>query len=62
MDVTVKGLAIEDFGLSAENTISGLGLCTFGLVWGCHDIWGPVIDEPTTTWTDAEPVVNVESC
>ena len=62
MDVTVRGQALEDFGLSASDTISGIGLVTFGFLWNCPDVWGPVIDEPTTVWTDAQDASSVESC
>lgn len=52
VDAKIEGQALNSFGLTADNTISGLGLNTFGFLWGCQEIWSPA-DEPTsTTWTD----------
>lgn len=38
-DVTVKGAALETKGFTEGNQIDGLGLMTFGLIWGCDNIW-----------------------
>lgn len=61
-DVTVKGLALEDFGLSANNTISGYGLVTFGFLWGCADIWSPAYNAVTTTWVGCGVTGTIETC
>ena len=62
-DVTVKGHALETLGLTAENTVEGLGLVTYGFIWPCAGIWGPGDDVVTTAWTDCTTAgTNVESC
>ena len=38
-DVTVYGVALETYGLTEWNQISGLGLVTNGLIWECQNIW-----------------------
>jgi len=42
------------YGFVDENAaLSGLGLNTFGFLWGCPDIWAPCDDpDRVTTWTD----------
>jgi len=64
-DVRIVGQALEDEGFVAFNTISGLGLNTFGFLWPCADIWAPT-DDPTlvTTWTDCPDgnTPTVEDC
>lgn len=63
LDVTIKGQALNSFGLTASDTISGLGLNTFGFLWACADIWSP--DDPvvSTNWTTCTgSVVDVETC
>ncbi len=45
------GLTNVGYGSGGEITISGLSLVTFGFLWSCADIWAPVSDEVTTTWT-----------
>jgi len=50
IDVVIKGTALESFGFTAEKTISGVGLNTFGFLWPCPDIWGPAVDGVTTSW------------
>lgn len=63
VDVIIAGEALCDTGLSAFNTISGLGLNTFGYLWGCGEIWGPAFPKVTTTWTVyTEPTATIETC
>jgi|SRR6478736_2744628 len=54
-DVTVKGMALETKGLTEWDAIDGLGLLTYGLIWGCQNIWyeGCQCSEyaTLTTWT-----------
>lgn len=50
VDAVIKGTALETFGLTAENTIAGLGLNTFGFLWPCDGIWGPAFDGVSTPW------------
>lgn len=56
LDVVIHGQALEDFGFQYENAFSGVGLMTFGFLWGCSDIWSPA-DNPAlvTVWTDCTP-------
>ncbi len=62
-DVIIVGTALESFGLTGKNTISGLGLVTNGFLWDCADIWGPAYNEVSTTWTDCvDPNANIETC
>jgi len=50
--VRLDGQALMSFGFEGgPNTISGLGLNTFGFLWPCADIWSPVIGVTLTTWT-----------
>lgn len=49
-DVKIVGDALNSHGFTGENTISGIGLITFGFLWPVTDIWGPCEDEVTTTW------------
>lgn len=63
VDPIILGEALNDFGFTAYSTISGLGLNTFGMLWGCGEIWGPAYPPVKTTWTVYnEPNVTVESC
>lgn len=64
LDIVVMGLALDDFGFIANNTVSGIGLNTFGFLWGCSEIWEPSDDAAlTTTWVPASvSVLNTETC
>lgn len=63
IDVIILGKALNDGGLEAKGTISGLGLNTFGFLWACEDIWGPAEDPVTTIWVPVENVDRtVEGC
>jgi hypothetical protein len=64
LDVRVVGLALDDQGFTAYNTISGLGLNTFGFLWGCNEIWAPTEEAIVTTWSACADIPNptVESC
>ena len=62
-DIIIVGTALNSFGLTGKNTISGLGLNTFGFLWDCADIWGPAYDTVVTTWTNClDPNANIETC
>lgn len=55
-DVTLKGMALVDQGLTDWNVYDALGLLSLGLVWTGHNIWyGPVNSNGatsiSTTWT-----------
>jgi hypothetical protein len=52
IDVVIKGQALNSFGLTANDTISGVGLNTFGFLWPCADIWYPADENVTTTWSE----------
>lgn len=52
IDVTIQGMALNDTGLSAQNTIAGLGLNTFGFLWPCDAIWAPSDLSITTSWVN----------
>lgn len=73
-DVTVKGVALGNYGLTEWQTVSGEGLLTYGLVWPCTSIWyGPItstgatlistswtmLSLPTTSWTPYAGVTTV---
>lgn len=64
LDVVILGMALNDFGLSANNTIAGLGLNTFGFLWPCDAIWSPADHVISTTWTAyrCEQNPSVEIC
>lgn len=55
-------MALETKGLTAENTIDGLGLVTNGFIWSCASIWGPAFPSITTTWVSCISGGNVEAC
>lgn len=50
IDAVIKGMALNDMGFTAENTVEGLGLNTFGFLWPCDGIWQPTDTALTTTW------------
>lgn len=52
-DVLVVGTALNTFGFTANKTVAGLGLLTFGFLWPCDGIWMPSDDPITTTWVAA---------
>lgn len=52
IDVKIVGNALNSFGLTGEDTISGVGLNTFGFLWPKADIWTTCEDVITTTWTE----------
>lgn len=63
LDVTIKGMALEDFGFIAEGAISGVGLNTFGFLWPCNEIWAPCDAPITTTWVSCgADSGNIETC
>lgn len=63
VDVVVIGTALNTHGFIGNNTISGLGLNTFGFLWPCTGIWTPSDGAITTTWVPASiPVTTTEVC
>lgn len=54
VDATVEGEALETFGLTARDTISGIGLVTFGFLWECAAIWEPSDESVTTNWSNSD--------
>lgn len=48
-DVTIKGVALNTYGLTSWDVYSGLGLLTDGLIWPCPEIWYGPINSPGTT-------------
>ncbi len=55
-DVTVRGVALLDYGLTETQTVEGVGLLTNGLIWPCASIWyGPIMSTGATavmsTWS-----------
>lgn len=52
INVRIEGQALETFGFTANQTISGVGLNTFGFLWAAEDIWTDCDGSITTTWTD----------
>ena len=63
LDVIVVGQALNSLGLTAFNTIAGLGLNTFGFLWPCDGVWLSSDDPITTVWVPASiPVINPEIC
>ena len=52
-DVVVVGTALDTRGFTANNTIAGLGLNTFGFLWPCDGIWMPSDNPITTAWVAA---------
>jgi hypothetical protein len=64
-DVRVVGMALNDFGFEAFNTIAGLGLNTFGFLWPCDGVWAPADEFVVTVWTGcagASMGGNTENC
>ena len=51
-DVVISGQALNDQGFVGFNTVSGVGLMTFGFVWPCQGIWGVADNPVTTTWVE----------
>ncbi len=63
IDVTIKGMALNSFGLTANSTIAGVGLNTFGFLWPCDAIWYPADENVTTTWVECSVgMTNIELC
>lgn len=63
VDAIVVGLALNDRGFEAFNTIAGLGLNTRGFLWPCDGIWQPSNQPITTIWTPTlPPNVTTEVC
>jgi hypothetical protein len=63
-DVKIVGMALNDFGLSAYNTVEGLGLNTFGFLWPCAGIWAPGDEVIVTNWVGCTSALqpDAETC
>ena len=62
LDCVIVGTALNTFGMTAYNTIEGLGLNTFGFVWPCAGIWAPDENAVTTVWTECSTPSSIEEC
>lgn len=58
--VVIRGMALNSFGLTADDSISGVGLNTFGFLWDSSSIWTDVLTGATTAWVACANVN--ESC
>lgn len=63
-DVVVMGVALETDGFTANDTIAGLGLMTFGFLWPCDGVWQSSDDlSLVTPWVPASiPSSTTEVC
>lgn len=63
-DVVLNGMALNTSGLTGNNTIAGLGLLTYGLIWPCSGIWEDYEEDVVTVWEECETVIdpNLEYC
>lgn len=50
VNVIIRGMALNSEGFTAEDSISGLGLNTFGFLWDASSIWTEVLVGVTTAW------------
>lgn len=51
-DVTIRGVALANYGLTEWDTVDGFALMTHGFVYGCPNIWyGPYTSIGTTSIT-----------
>jgi hypothetical protein len=63
LDNVILGNALNSFGFTGNQTISGIGLITFGFLWPCSAIWMPTDSALVTTWVPASvPVITTEVC
>lgn len=54
-NIIIEGMALNDFGFVAFDTLSGIGLNSFGFLWDGSEIWTDCTfcdDTITTLWTD----------
>jgi len=54
INVEIVGQALNTFGLQGNDTISGVGLNTFGFLWPVNGFWlnCPCSDDAAANWTD----------
>lgn len=57
-DVTIVGGALQTRGFVGNNTISGIGLNSFGLIWDCDGLWTSSEAGVSTNWADADASVS----
>lgn len=63
VDARLDGQALMSFGfVGGPDAISGVGLNTFGFLWPCADIWTPISEASSTTWTDCSQVNPSDGC
>lgn len=58
-NVIIVGMALNDFGFVAFDTLSGVGLNTFGFLWDGADIWTDCNicnEDITTIWSSSDPI------
>lgn len=55
-DPIVAPVALLTHGLTAFDTVAGIGLVTFGFLWPCNGIWSPSDEDAVrnTVWSDCE--------
>jgi len=57
-NVYVEGNALETYGFEAFGAFSAPGLLTFGLVWGCGEIWSTTEQSVSTSWSTSESAIS----
>lgn len=58
VEVTFQPVAQETKGLTALNTISGLGLVTAGFLWEASAIWDVGESPRNTVWVECSACTN----
>jgi hypothetical protein len=62
VQVKIGGQALNSFGLTNDDSVSGVGLNTFGFLWASEDIWTPTVGTITTTWVRCDNCTEGEDC
>lgn len=62
IDSVIVGTALNTLGYTANNTVEGLGLNSFGFLWPCEGIWSPGENPVTSTWVSCITAGSVELC
>lgn len=59
LEVIFNGLSLVDRGLVSDyNTLSGVGLNTFGFIWAAQDIWADADAQISTSWSNADGTIS----
>jgi len=53
-EIQIVGDALNSTGFTGLDSISGLGLNTFGFLWSNADRWSECDKAESTTWTECE--------